>query len=150
MRTRGGCIAAGAAVLLATVLPWSSTGGPDRNGWDTASLALALDEALREPLLAAVATAWFAVPVLAALAVLTAVVGHRPWAALALRVAGALVVLVVATISAGIVLAGWALFPLGPSLAVAGGAALLLLAGRLPARTTPGLPSDGTVPGVRP
>ena len=149
MRTRGGCIAAGAAVLLATLLPWSSTGGPYRNGWASVSLALALDEALREPVLAAVATAWFAVPVLAALAVLVAVVAHRPWAAPALRVAGVLVVLVVVTVATGIHLARWDLSPLGPSLAVVGGAGLLLLAGRIPVHPS-AAPPERTAPGVRP
>lgn len=150
MRARGGCAAAGAAVLLATLLPWSSTGGPYRNGWDSVALALALDEALCDPVLAAAATTWFAVPLLAALALLTAVVARRPWATVALRVAGGLVVVVVLGIAAGIHLAAWDLSPLGPSLAALGGAALVLLAGHLPARSSDGPPPDRTLLGVRP
>jgi hypothetical protein len=117
-------------VLGATLLPWSSTGGDARNGWDTASLALALDEAVHRPVLTVLACVWFAVPLLAAAALVLTAVLPRRWAALGLRALGALLVLVVVLVLAVLVAVprgGPDFSLLGPSLALVGSAALVAL-----------------------
>jgi ABC-type sugar transport system permease subunit len=123
-------VVAAVAVLAATLLPWSSTGGQGRNGWDTASLALALDEAVHRPVLIVLACVWFAVPLSAAVALVLAAVLPRRWAALALRAVGALLVLAVGVVVAVLVAVprgGPDFSLLGPCLALGGGAALMAL-----------------------
>lgn len=130
MRRQGGCVLAAAAVLAATLLPWSSTGGHGRNGWDTASLALALDEAVDRPVLTVLACVWFAVPLSAAGALVLAAALPRRWAALALRALGALLVLAVVLVLAVLVAVprgGPDFSLLGPCLALVGGVALVAL-----------------------
>lgn len=144
MRQRAGYVAAGVTVLIATVLPWSSPGEASRNGWDSATFALALDEVLHEPVLRALASAWFAVPVLAAAALALALLPLSPWTAPALRSVGAVQLAVVLAVLAGLLTAGWDASLWGPLLAVAGGAGLVLLP--RPSRTQPpDSPSRGTV-----
>lgn len=130
MRRQVGCVVSAAAVLIASLLPWSSTGGVGRSGWDTASLALALDEAVHRPVLTALASVWFAVPLLAAVGLVLAVVLPRGWAVLGLRVGGVLLVLAVLVVGAALVAVprgGPDVAPLGPCLALAGGVALVAL-----------------------
>jgi hypothetical protein len=130
VRRQFGCVLSAAAVLAATVLPWSSTGAVARNGWDTASLALALDEAVHQPVLTALACVWFAVPLSAAAALVMTAVLPRRWAVLALRFLGALLVLVVLVVVAVLVAVprgGPDFSLLGPSLALVGGVALVAL-----------------------
>lgn len=127
MRRQAGSALAAVAVLAATVLPWSSTAAAGRNGWETASLALALDEAVRRPVLTVFACVWFAVPLLAAAALVPASMLPRPWAVVALRSAGALLVLVVLAVLVAVPQAGVDVALSGPLLALAGGAALVAL-----------------------
>jgi hypothetical protein len=130
VRRQLGCVASAAAVLIATVLPWSSTGAVGRSGWDTASLALALDEVLHQPVLTALACVWFAVPLSAAAALVPTAVLPRRGAVLALRSLGALLVLVVLVVLAALIAVprgGPDFSLLGPALALAGGVALVAL-----------------------
>jgi hypothetical protein len=125
-----GCALSAAAVLIATLLPWSSTAAVGRSGWDTASLALALDEAVHRPVLTALASVWFVVPLAAAGALVVAVALPRRWAVLALRSLGVLLVLVVLGVVAVLVAVprgGPDYSLLGPTLALAGGVALAAL-----------------------
>ena len=150
MRRQFGCVLAAAAVLAATVLPWSSTGPVGRSGWDTASLALALDEAVHRPGLTALASVWFAVPLSAAAAlVLTAVLPSR-WAVLALRSLGALLVVAVVVVLAvlmAVARGGPDLALLGPGVALVGGIALVMLPA--PFRSSPRTRHDAAGTGVR-
>ncbi|MBM7806962.1 hypothetical protein JOD57_002799 [Geodermatophilus bullaregiensis] len=136
MRRRFGCALSASAVLAATVLPWSSTAAAGRTGWETASLALALGEAVHRPVLTALACAWSAVPLAAAGALVVCVLLPRSGAAAALRGLGALVVLDVLVVLVAVHLAGLHVLVPGPLLALAGGAALAVL----PARCPPGQP----------
>jgi hypothetical protein len=130
VRRQLGCVLSAAAVLIATLLPWSSTGAVGRNGWDTASLALALDEVVHQPVLTALASVWFAVPLSAAAALVLTAVLPRRGAVLALRALGALLVLVVLVVLAVLIAVprgGPDFALLGPGLALAGGVALAAL-----------------------
>ena len=130
MRRQLGCVLAAAAVLLATLLPWSSTAGAGRSGWDTASLALALDEAVHRPVLTVLASVWFAVPLTAAVALVLTAVLPRRWAGTALRCLGVLLILLVLLVFAALVAVprgGPNESLLGPCLALAGGVALVAL-----------------------
>jgi hypothetical protein len=150
VRRQLGCVVSAAAVLTATVLPWSSTGAVKRTGWDTASLALAVDEAVHRPVLTAFAVLWFAVPLSAATAlVLTAVLPNRG-AVLALRSLGALLVLAVLVVLAILVAVprgGPDFSLLGPSLALVGGVALVALPA--PFRSSPRRRRAAAVTGVQ-
>ena len=126
-----------AAVLGATVLPWSSTAAAGRTGWETASLALALDEAVHRPVLTALACVWFAVPLGAATALCASVLLPRRPAVVALRSLGALLVLVVLTALLALRWAGLDVALLGPLLALAGSAALVALPARFRFRSRP-------------
>lgn len=141
MRRQLGCAVSAVVVLAATVLPWSSTAAAGRNGWETASLALALDEALGRPLLTVFACVWFAVPLAAAAALVLTVLLPRSWAAVALRCLGALlVVLVLAvflTVVAGLGRTGWDVSLLGPLLSLVASAALVVLPPRSPTPPRP-------------
>jgi hypothetical protein len=141
---RIGCAAAGTAVLVSTVLPWSAAGAAGRGGWDSVSLALAVDEAVHEPVLRAFAVGWFAVPLLGASALLLAALTSLRWAAQALRVTGALLLLVLALLVTGLLAVDWELSIVGPLLAAAGSAALLLLPTR--SRVTSSDPLPGSTP----
>jgi hypothetical protein len=137
VRHQAGCLLSAAAVLTGTVLPWSSTVAAGRTGWQTASLALALDEAVDRPVLTALACVWFVVPLGAAAALCISVLLPRRPAAVALRALGALLVLVVLTVLAALHLAGMDVALLGPLLALTGAAALVAL----PDRVTSASPS---------
>jgi hypothetical protein len=126
-----GCTASGVAVLASTVLPWSSTAAAGRNGWETASLALALHEAVHQSVLEVFAGVWFAVPLLAATALVVSCALPRTWAAVALRVIGVMLVAAVLAVLFALRQAGWDTSLLGPLSALAGGAALVALAGRV-------------------
>lgn len=130
MGRQAGCAIAAAAALAATVLPWSSTAAAGRNGWETASLALALDEAMHQPLLAGLAHVWFAVPLAAALALCACFLLPRRPAVVALRALGALLVLDVLVVLVALQLIGPDVSLLGPLLVLAGGAALVALPAR--------------------
>ncbi len=136
-------------VLVATVLPWSSTGTGSRNGWDSMTLVLALEEVLHEPLLRALAASWFAVPVLAAVALLLTLLPPARGTAPALRVAGAVLLVAVLAVLAGLFAAGWDVSPWGPLPAVAGGAALLVLPTRIRHQSPGPLPRDPAQTGTR-
>ena len=130
MRRQLGCVLSAAAVLAATVLPWSSTAAVGRSGWDTASLALALDEAVHRPILTVLASVWFVVPLAAAAALVLTAVHPRRWAVTALRSLGVLLVLVVLVVAAVLIAVprwGPHFALLGPCLALAGGVALVAL-----------------------
>jgi hypothetical protein len=151
VRRQLGCVLSAAAVLIATLLPWSSTAAIGRSGWDTASLALALDEAVHRPVLTALASVWFAVPLAAALALVFTAVLPRGWAVLGLRVLG--VVLVLGVLVVGAVLlavprGGPDVDLLGPCLALAGGVALVALPAPFRRRSRPRQPAVAA-PGVR-
>lgn len=133
MKHRSGCAVSAAAVLAATVLPWSRTAAAGRNGWETASLALALDEAVDRPLLTALACVWFAVPVAAALALVVSSAPPRRGAPAVRRSLGALVVLAVCAVLVAVTWAGLDVALPGPLLALAAAAALTAL----PAGSTP-------------
>ncbi|MGY1831656.1 hypothetical protein ACI8AA_14685 [Geodermatophilus sp. SYSU D01180] len=135
VRRQKGCALSALAVLTAAVLPWSSTAAAGRSGWGTASLALALGEALHRPLLTALACVWFTVPLASAGALLACVLLPRRSAVVALHTAGVLVVLVVLTVLIALHVVGLDVVLPGPILALAGGAALVAL----PARPTPDL-----------
>ena len=127
MHRHAGSALAAAAVLAATVLPWSSTAAAGRSGWETASLALALDEAVHRPVLTVFACVWFAVPLLAAAALAPATMLPRSWAVVALRSIGALLILVVLAVLVAVPTAGVDVSLFGPLLALAGSAALVAL-----------------------
>ena len=127
MRRSIGCAVSAVVVLAATVLPWSSTAAAGRNGWETASLALALDEAVHRPLLTVFACTWYAVPLTAALALVLCSLLPRRSAALALRCAGVLLVLVVLAVLVALGQAGLDVSLPGPLLSLLGGAALVAL-----------------------
>jgi hypothetical protein len=116
-----------AAALVATALPWSSTAAAGRDGWETASLALAIGEAVREPVLTALACTWFAVPLAAAAAFPVSLL--LPWrsAAVALRLLGALLALAVLIVLVALHRSGMDVAPFGPLLALTGGTALAVL-----------------------
>jgi hypothetical protein len=134
VRRQVGYVLSATAVLAATVLPWSSTGAASRSGWGTASLALAIDEAVHRPVLTVFACAWFAVPLAAAVALVACVRLPRPAAAVALRALGALVVLDVLVLLVSMHQVGLGVLVPGPLLASAGGAALVALPGRTPSQ----------------
>jgi hypothetical protein len=127
VRRQAGCLISATAVLAATVLPWSSTAAAGRNGWQTASLALALDEAVHQPVLAALAYLWYAVPLAAATALCVSFLLPRRPAVAVLRALGALLVLDVLTVLVALHRIGPDVALLGPLLALAGGVALLTL-----------------------
>jgi hypothetical protein len=149
VRRQAGCAVSAVAVLAATVLPWSSTAAAGRNGWETASLALALDEAVHRPLLTLFACVWFVVPLVAAVALVLSSLLPRRSAAVTLRIVGALLGTVVLAVLVGLHQAGWEISLLGPLLALAGGAALVALPGRSrtqPRRRRNGAAATGVLP----
>jgi hypothetical protein len=148
VRRQAGCLLSAAAVLAATVLPWSSTGAASRNGWQTASLALALDEALDLPVLTVLACVWFVVPVAAACALCSSVLLPRHPAAVALRTLGALLVLAALAVLIAVHRAGLDIAPVGPLLATAAGAALVALPAPFRSRWST-RPDAAPVTGVR-
>lgn len=134
MRRLAGSVAAAAAVLVATLLPWSSTAAAGRSGWQTASLALALDEAVHRPVLTVLACVWFSVPLLAAAALAVATRLPRRWAVVALRSVGALLLVVVPAVLVAVHSAGADISLSGPLLALAGAAALVAVPAPIPDR----------------
>lgn len=153
MRRQIGCAVSAVVVLAATVLPWSSTAAAGRTGWETAALALALDEAVGRPLLTVFACVWFVVPLAAALALVLSVLLPRRGVAVALRCLGALLVVVVlavvVTVEAGLDRTGWDVSLLGPLLSLVASAALVALP---PRSLTPPRPRRRAAasPGVQP
>jgi hypothetical protein len=135
VRRQAGCLISAAAVLASTVLPWSSTTAAGRSGWETASLALALDEAVHEPVLTVLACLWFVVPLAAATALCVSVLLPRRLAGSALRVLGALLTLVVLTTVVALQRTGLDVVPLGPFLALLGALALMALPPRTRTRS---------------
>jgi hypothetical protein len=71
------------------------------------------------------------------------------WTAPGLRTAGAVQVLVVLVVLAGLLAAGWDVSPWGPLLAVVGGAALLVLPRRIREQPLSPLPRGTTQTGTR-
>jgi len=143
-----GCAVSAVVVLAATVLPWSSTAAAGRNGWETASLALALDEAMHRPVLTVFASTWYAVPLAAALALVLCALLPRRGAALALRCLGALLVLLVLAVLVALGRAGLGVALPGPLLSLLGGAALLALPPR--SRPQPRRRTSAAASGVQP
>lgn len=127
MRRQAGSLVSAAAALVATALPWSSTAATGRDGWETASLALAIDEAVREPVLTALACIWFAVPLAAAAAFPVSLLLPRRSAGVALRLLGALLVLAVLVVLVALHRLGMDVSPFGPLLALTAGTALAVL-----------------------
>jgi hypothetical protein len=127
VRRLGGCVVSAVAVLVATVLPWSRTAATGRNGWETASLALALDEAVRRPVLTVLACVWFTVPLAAAAALVGAVLLPRRGTVVAIRTLGVLLVGAVVTVVVAVRTTGMNVALSGPLLALAGGIELVAL-----------------------